>query len=155
MSPSRVSVLFIERTPDPAALTTTGRPRLPLSTAKTLSTASLSVYVILLALAPQLRPCYVARRPPWTLVYVHGDAPLHEGILWATENLTLLEREYIRAAVGLLPIGQLIDPTLMEAPMGVAFDVPSLWLPVQRPPTVLPLMTPAVRGRTDWSPHED
>ena len=126
-----------------------------MSTAKTLPTATLSVYVIFLALAPALRPCYVTRRPPWTLLYVHGDALLHEGIFWATEHMTLPERDYMRRAIGLPPIGQLVDPALMEVPMGVVLDVPVLRLPVQRPPTILPVMAPVARGRIDWSLYGD
>lgn len=129
-------------------------------TARTLSTASLTVYVVLGLLRPGLQPCYVGRRGPRTYLFAHSDAHLHEAVLWWTRYLTLPEREYIRQAIGQPPIGQMVDPALMEARLGDALDVPGLRLPVARRPTLVPVevpkqASPVARGRIDWSLYGD
>lgn len=93
-------------------------------------TTALTVFVIITSLPPGLRPAYVSRRGLRTFIYAQSDALFHEGILWSTQFLSVAERNYVRRAISQPPIGEAIDPALMELPIGVLLDVPGLRPPV-------------------------
>jgi len=84
------------------------------------------VIVVIRELAEDLRPCYVHRHAGVTVVYAHPGTPRPDGVAWATEHLTVEERNYLRFAEGQPPVGQPLTDAYSDGTFPVQLAVFSL-----------------------------
>lgn len=96
------------------------------------------VYVVLRELPDELRPRHAVRHLGTTVFFTDPRTTRAEAVAWLIDNATVEERNVVRAAYGQPPVGQQLDPAVLD---GLCWPVPEALIPPRRLPS------PAVDSR--------